>query len=439
MRRSAKGVDALNEAVTVGIRMAAKRTAPKGKGVGPPFWTLELTKLDKMVQECKNERKRDALIRWRRKVLADTALGQWTENVSKFSATDSASWNLPKSICAPRPLTLPVLVVDGHPLTTRQQAQALVNMHMARPTKAPHGPEMKIHGTRRSTFRPITEAELGVVLRELSSGTAPGDDEIHCEELKQLGRLSRRCILRLFNYSLCTGQVPDKWRHGIIVPLPKPNMPASSMVSFRPVMLRAVVSPEWGPEREKQRAFCPALVQAKVCNAIALCRFVASLPDRERPESNGALPAPEGKRPDAREGRGKHFPTPAPSKRQAGGGTTLVQRHWRRGKAARCDGVAASKCISNSITHQALKNDREPRRMHADKRCRALSSLGSSNAQRNCRANLRLASVCLLQKSFREAITLMAYLATSCPHNRLIALCPSSAHTPTFVASQSFC
>ncbi|KAH8606405.1 putative Endonuclease reverse transcriptase [Trypanosoma vivax] len=75
MKRSAKGVDAMNEAVTRGIRMAAKRTIPKGKGVAPPFWTPELTKLDKMVQECKNERKRDALIRWRRKVLTDTALG----------------------------------------------------------------------------------------------------------------------------------------------------------------------------------------------------------------------------------------------------------------------------------------------------------------------------------------------------------------------------
>ncbi|KAH8605222.1 putative Endonuclease reverse transcriptase [Trypanosoma vivax] len=51
MKRSAKGADALNEAATVGIRMAAKRAIHKRKGVVPPFWTPELTKLDKMVQE----------------------------------------------------------------------------------------------------------------------------------------------------------------------------------------------------------------------------------------------------------------------------------------------------------------------------------------------------------------------------------------------------
>ncbi|KAH8616924.1 hypothetical protein ERJ75_000432100 [Trypanosoma vivax] len=82
--------------------MAAKRAIPKGNGAAPPFWTPELTELNKMVQECKNERKRDALIRWRRKVLADTALGWRKENVAKLSATDSASWNQVKSIRAPR-------------------------------------------------------------------------------------------------------------------------------------------------------------------------------------------------------------------------------------------------------------------------------------------------------------------------------------------------
>ncbi|KAH8615830.1 hypothetical protein ERJ75_000544000 [Trypanosoma vivax] len=186
--------------------MAIKRTVPKGKGVAPLFWTPELTKLEMMVQERKNERKRDALIRWRRKVLADTALGRWTENVSKLSATDSANWNLVKSIYAPRPLTSPVLVVGGHSLTKRQQAQALAQMYVARSTRAPFVPEMKMTSTRHSTFRLITEAELDVALRELSSGTAPGDDEIHYEQLKRRGRVSKRRILQLFNYSLRTGQ-----------------------------------------------------------------------------------------------------------------------------------------------------------------------------------------------------------------------------------------
>ncbi|KAH8605620.1 hypothetical protein ERJ75_001605400 [Trypanosoma vivax] len=96
---------------------------------------------------------------------------------------------------------------------------------------------METPSTRRCTFQPITEAELDVALRKLYSGTALGDDEIHCEELRQLDRVSRRCILRLFNYTLRTGQVQARWRQGIIVPLLKPNKPANSMASFRPVTL----------------------------------------------------------------------------------------------------------------------------------------------------------------------------------------------------------
>ncbi|KAG8341147.1 hypothetical protein TRVL_08025 [Trypanosoma vivax] len=114
-------------------------------------------------------------------------------------------------------------------------------MHMARPTKAPHAPEMKMPSTRRSTFRPITEAELDVALRGLYSGTAPGDDEIHCEQLLQLGGAANKCVLRLCYCSLRAGQVQAKWRRGIIVPLLKPNKPASSMASFRPVTLTSTL------------------------------------------------------------------------------------------------------------------------------------------------------------------------------------------------------
>ncbi|KAG8344882.1 hypothetical protein TRVL_04294 [Trypanosoma vivax] len=241
MKRSAESANAANEAVMKGRRMVTKRTIPKEEDAVPPPRTPEVEQLEKMVCECENEQKRDALIRWRRKVLADTAMGRRRENMSRLSATDSVSWDLVKSTCAPWPLTSSVVVVDGHPLTKLRRAQALAQVYMARSTKAPFAPEMKIPRTRQCTFQPVTEAELDVALRELSSGTAPGDNEIHCEELEQLGSASRRSILRPFNYSFRTGKVLGKWRHGIIVPLLKPNKPANNMASFRPVTLTSTL------------------------------------------------------------------------------------------------------------------------------------------------------------------------------------------------------
>ncbi|CCD19830.1 reverse transcriptase (RNA-dependent DNA polymerase), putative [Trypanosoma vivax Y486] len=50
----------------------------------------------------------------------------------------------------------------------------------------------------------------------------------------------------------------------------------------RLLQLRAVASPEWGPDREKLRAFYLALVQAKMCHGVAPWWFDTSLSDRER-------------------------------------------------------------------------------------------------------------------------------------------------------------
>ncbi|CCD19406.1 retrotransposon hot spot protein (RHS), putative, (fragment), partial [Trypanosoma vivax Y486] len=52
----------------------------------------------------------------------------------------------------------------------------------------------------------------------------------------------------------------------------------------RLMQLRAVASPEWGPEGEKLRAFYLALAQAKMCYGVASWWFDALLSDRERLE-----------------------------------------------------------------------------------------------------------------------------------------------------------
>ncbi|CCD16674.1 unnamed protein product [Trypanosoma congolense IL3000] len=121
MKRSVKGVDALNEAVKKGVRQASKRKRRKGNARALLFWTPELTKLDVMVQQCRNERKRDTRIRWRRKLTEGTAIRRWEDNKSRRTVTYPISWNLVKPIYAPRPLPSPVLVVDRHPRTKYQQ------------------------------------------------------------------------------------------------------------------------------------------------------------------------------------------------------------------------------------------------------------------------------------------------------------------------------
>ncbi|KAG8339812.1 hypothetical protein TRVL_09361 [Trypanosoma vivax] len=66
--------------------------------------------------------------------------------------------------------------------------------------------------------------------------------------------------------------------------LTKHVMCMKAAANTRVMQLRAVASPEWGPKREKLRAFYLALVQAKMCHGVASWWFDTSLSDRERLE-----------------------------------------------------------------------------------------------------------------------------------------------------------
>ncbi|KAH8612678.1 hypothetical protein ERJ75_000864900 [Trypanosoma vivax] len=66
--------------------------------------------------------------------------------------------------------------------------------------------------------------------------------------------------------------------------LSKHGLSMKAAASTRLMQLRQVASPEWGPDREKLRAFCVALVQAKMCYGVASWWFDTSLSDRERLE-----------------------------------------------------------------------------------------------------------------------------------------------------------
>ncbi|KAH8610627.1 hypothetical protein ERJ75_001083400 [Trypanosoma vivax] len=65
-------------------------------------------------------------------------------------------------------------------------------------------------------IQPITEAELDVALRELSSGTAPGEDEIHCEEFEAARQGIKKVHLASVQLQLAYRTGAAKWRQGIM-------------------------------------------------------------------------------------------------------------------------------------------------------------------------------------------------------------------------------
>ena len=84
-------------------------------------------------------------------------------------------------------------------------------------------------------------------LRELKSAvqaganTSPGQDRISYEMLKHLDDMALEEILNMFNYIWGEGELPEKWKHAVIIPILKPGKDPSAPSSYRPIALTAVL------------------------------------------------------------------------------------------------------------------------------------------------------------------------------------------------------
>jgi len=67
----------------------------------------------------------------------------------------------------------------------------------------------------------ITIGEIQAAIRSLNSNKAPGIDGINAELLKHGKEVLETDMLKLFNLVWITKKVPDDWKKGTIVTLPK--------------------------------------------------------------------------------------------------------------------------------------------------------------------------------------------------------------------------
>ena len=83
---------------------------------------------------------------------------------------------------------------------------------------------------------PFSDEELAQALRRMRM-TSPGADRIHNAFLMALSDEQLASVLSLFNQSFQLGILPDTWREGVILPIPKPGKDPSSASSYRPITL----------------------------------------------------------------------------------------------------------------------------------------------------------------------------------------------------------
>ena len=88
--------------------------------------------------------------------------------------------------------------------------------------------------TRASVY---CSGTLGISIRVLKNGKAPGLDDIQTELIKQFGPKARDWLLRFFNNCTETKKNPKLWRQAKVVALQKPQKDPSIAKNFRPTFL----------------------------------------------------------------------------------------------------------------------------------------------------------------------------------------------------------
>jgi Reverse transcriptase (RNA-dependent DNA polymerase) len=97
------------------------------------------------------------------------------------------------------------------------------------------------HPSRR--FHRISEEECWEQLRVTANTSAPGDSGIGWSLLKRAWGTIKELLTFIFNRCLCLGVHPTRWKHAVVVVIPKPDKPDYSHAkAHRPISLLEAMS-----------------------------------------------------------------------------------------------------------------------------------------------------------------------------------------------------
>ena len=138
----------------------------------------------------------------------------------------------------------PPLVMNGDIVTeSKHKAELLAGFYQDQCNFNGHGDIRDIDEVIRSglssgdpeTDRMITFAELEAAL-DTTKNSSPGEDNIPYILLKNLDKERKSELLQIYNQCYMI-EYPEKWKQGLIIPIPKPKKDKTLVSSYRPISL----------------------------------------------------------------------------------------------------------------------------------------------------------------------------------------------------------
>ncbi|KAM7296074.1 hypothetical protein ISCGN_021271 [Ixodes scapularis] len=89
--------------------------------------------------------------------------------------------------------------------------------------------------------RPFSLGELNWAIHKSKTRSAPGPDNVTPATLRNLPDETRLQLLDWINAIWVSGELPQAWKHSIVVPIPKGNKVRNTIKNFRPISLTSCV------------------------------------------------------------------------------------------------------------------------------------------------------------------------------------------------------
>ena len=180
----------------------------------------------------------------------------WSEFVEELQVDDDASkvWRMVKSMDGTPTSSAPneALVHQGKTIVTNKSKADAFAKHYAKVSTLNFTAEEREQNLKAKrainaasvddeSCCPFSMRELKAAIRRMKRRGAPGADDIPPSFLKELGPKALTELLEIFNASFNHANIPQLWRHAIIIPLLKAGKSASEIESFRPISLTSCV------------------------------------------------------------------------------------------------------------------------------------------------------------------------------------------------------
>lgn len=90
-----------------------------------------------------------------------------------------------------------------------------------------------VRSVKSDLFTDFTVWEMNLAIESCNPKSAPGPDHIGNREIKSLSEEAKLGLLKVINRTVREGQIPDKWKEGVAIPLLKSGKKATEVESYR--------------------------------------------------------------------------------------------------------------------------------------------------------------------------------------------------------------